>query len=140
MAKKATQFKTIDKSTLFGLHLMLDAYEADPERLADMKRVFNFLNTLPELIQMNKLTAPSVINADATEAGKDPGGISGTVIIAESHISIHTFADKGFFTMDVYSCSNFEDQIPKILEYTQKEFKYGYKELQLVTRGAYYPL
>jgi len=37
---------------------------------------------------------------------KDPGGWSGFVIIAESHISIHTFPARRFVSIDVYTCKN----------------------------------
>ena len=35
---------------------------------------------------------------------KDPGGLCGFVMIAESHISFHTFPKRGFVTMDLYTC------------------------------------
>jgi len=137
---KNTEFPVRNGFGLFGLHLMVDAYDANPEKLADMKLVFSFLNNLPEKIEMKKLTAPQVIDADATATGKDPGGISGVVIIAESHISIHTFPNKGFLTMDLYSCNNFEEFVPTVVEYIKETFEFEYKELQLVTRGGYYPM
>ncbi|MCD5381570.1 MAG: S-adenosylmethionine decarboxylase [Candidatus Pacebacteria bacterium] len=37
---------------------------------------------------------------------KDPGGLSGFVMIAESHVSLHTFPNRGFVTIDVYTCQN----------------------------------
>lgn len=138
--KKTKHFPVSKGKTTFGLHLMLDAYEVDPKLLGDMKRVFRFLNDLPEKIGMKKLTAPMVIDADASATGHDPGGITGTVIIAESHISIHTFANRGFFTMDLYSCTDFEEEISRVLEYTKKMFPYKEHELNIVTRGQKYPI
>lgn len=135
----AQQFPVHEGYTTFGLHLMLDAYGANPKHLADMSRVYHFLNDLPDLIEMKKLAPPQIIDADATEAGKDPGGITGAIIIAESHISIHTFAKRGFFTMDLYSCNNFEDQIDKVMKFTQKTFPFKKHELQTITRGLEYP-
>ncbi len=37
---------------------------------------------------------------------KDPGGISGFVMIAESHFSLHTFPARRFVTLDIYTCQN----------------------------------
>lgn len=133
-------FPISDAHTTFGLHLLLDAYESDPIRLDDMKRIFTFLNTLPDVIGMHKLSSPFVINADETATGKDPGGITGFVLIAESHISIHTFPKRRFFTLDLYSCNNFEEQIPAVLSYIQETFSYGKHELQVVKRGTSYPV
>ncbi len=133
-------FPIENNKTTFGLHLMLDAYESDPERLNDMKLVFKFLNDLPGIIGMHKLSAPIVINADETASGKDPGGITGFVLIAESHIAIHTFAKKAFFTMDLYSCNDFEDKIEVLLKFVKDTFGYGKHELNIVKRGLEYPM
>lgn len=134
------KFPIHDGVTTFGLHLMLDAYGANTEALGDMKRVFQFLHDLPDMIGMKKLGLPVVYNAEATETGFDPGGITGFVVIAESHIAIHTFADRGFFTMDVYSCSDFTDQIDTLLAHTKETFGMGEHELQVVKRGTKYPM
>ncbi len=127
-------------TTTFGLHLMLDAYESDPVRLDDMKLVYKFLNDAPGIIGMKKLTTPVVADADLSASGKDPGGISGFVMIAESHISIHTFAKRGFFTLDVYSCRNFEEKIDTLMNYIKETFSFGEHELQVVKRGLHYPV
>jgi len=37
-------------------------------------------------------------------------GYSTFVMIAESHLTIHTFPEEGFFTFDCYSCKDFDDQ------------------------------
>lgn len=135
-----TNFPENNSETTFGMHLMLDAYESDPVRLDDMKLVFKFLDTAPEVVGMHKISSPIVVNADESAKGKDPGGITGFVLIAESHISIHTFPKRGFFTLDVYSCNNFEDQVDKLMAYIKETFGYGEHELQIVRRGLKYPV
>lgn len=88
---------------LFGTHLTLDGYGADRQALNNMDLVFTALNDLPELLAMQKIITPYVIRFDGNDK-KDAGGYSGFVMIAESHISIHTFPEKGFVTIDVYTC------------------------------------
>jgi len=122
----------------FGMHMMLDAYDAPFKQLDDMKIVYKFLYNLPDMIGMSRLTTPMVVNAEESATGKDPGGISGFVMINESHISIHTFAKKGFFTFDLYSCNEFNDQVETILKYIKKNFPYRREELQIVKRGLKY--
>ena len=34
--------------------------------------------------------------------------MSGFVIIAESHISVHTFPDRGYLNIDIFSCKDFD--------------------------------
>ena len=134
------QFPISDGRTTFGLHLMLDAYQADPKKLNDMRIVYQYLNQLPAKIDMNKLSAPQVLDCAPTESGKDPGGVTGVVLIAESHISIHTFPENGFLTMDLYSCNDFQEDVEKILKFTKNTFNYKTHQLNVVPRGKHYPI
>jgi S-adenosylmethionine decarboxylase len=34
----------------------------------------------------------------------DPGGITGVVLLAESHLTVHTFPESGFASLNLYSC------------------------------------
>ncbi len=135
-----SKFPVVNGKAQFGLHLMLDAYEGDKEKLNDMARVFRFLRDLPARIGMHTLMPPVVLEAQDTGTGFDTGGYTGVVIIAESHISIHTFPDKGFFTMDVYSCSDFASEVDEIMNYTKETFGFGKHELQIVKRGLEFPM
>jgi len=90
----------------FGPHLMLDCYGCPKEKLADMDLIFETLDAFPAKIGMHKIMPPSVFKY----TGKVPEdwGISGVVLIAESHISIHTFPDKEHAFIDIFSCKNFD--------------------------------
>jgi S-adenosylmethionine decarboxylase len=134
------KFPVVNGKTQFGLHLMLDAYESNEANLNDMSRVFRFLRDLPKRIGMHILALPMVFEAPDTGTGFDTGGYTGIVVIAESHISIHTFPQKGFFTMDVYSCSDFSEQVDEILSHTKETFGFGKHELQIVKRGLEFPM
>jgi len=92
--------------SVFGTHLMLDLAECDPARLADLNAVFRLLDVLPDLLGMTKVTPPYAFRY----SGKVPEdkGITGFVIIAESHVSIHTFQEKAFAFVDVFSCKPFD--------------------------------
>ncbi|MDO9317374.1 MAG: S-adenosylmethionine decarboxylase [Gammaproteobacteria bacterium] len=74
----------------FGEHFMIDAYLGSREKLQDRERVQRCLHELPTVLGMQKLAEPTVYWAEPNGI-KDPGGWSGVVVIAESHISIHTF-------------------------------------------------
>jgi S-adenosylmethionine decarboxylase len=39
----------------------------------------------------------------------EPQGVSGTVILAESHLSIHTWPEKQYAAMDFYTCGDHTD-------------------------------
>jgi S-adenosylmethionine decarboxylase len=86
---------------------------------------------------MTKLTLPYVVKATANQ-GKDPGGWSGFVIIQESHVSIHTFPDRAFATIDVYSCRSFDINIAT--DYFKKILNPDNMEIRVEERGKNYPL
>ena len=88
------------------MHLAIDGYEADPAKLSDESLVFQFLDEYPDVIGMTKVAPPQVY----AYTGKVPRdwGVSGFVIIAESHISVHTFPDKGYVNIDIFSCNDFD--------------------------------
>jgi len=116
----------------FGPHLMLEGYGCDRKKLLDMRRVFKFLNNLPNLIGMHKISTPYVIDYDGGEKPKD-WGFSGMVLIAESHISIHTFPEKNFVSIDVYSCKIFSKE--KVVKIFKQYFSPKSVEINLVIRG-----
>ncbi len=88
------------------MHLAIDAYGVDSETLADEILIADFLDSCPGTIGMTKIMAPQVY----TYRGKEPRdwGVSGFVIIAESHISVHTFPERGYLSVDIFSCKDFD--------------------------------
>jgi S-adenosylmethionine decarboxylase len=89
----------------FGVHLMFDGYNANPTLLADKDHLTRLLTELPAKMGMHTICDPIVVEVGELNA-KDPGGISGFILIAESHISYHTFPKRGFVTADIYTCQN----------------------------------
>jgi S-adenosylmethionine decarboxylase len=121
----------------FGEHLMIDGYGGNESKLNDRDLVLNCLNELPEKLGMKKLAAPQIYFAEANDL-KDPGGWTGVVVIAESHISIHTFPKRGFVTADVYTCkSGMNNDL--ILDYFKSAFELRELEVNFVKRGLNYP-
>lgn len=88
------------------MHLIVDGFGCDYWQLADIEQVRRFLDTYPDAIKMTKITQPAV----HIYRGPKPEdwGVSGFVIIAESHISVHTFPDRGHVNVDVFSCKEFD--------------------------------
>ncbi len=74
----------------FGEHLTIDGYGGNKELLDNTDLVFEILNNLPGKLGMGILMGPQVVHAPSNDK-KDPGGWTGFVVIAESHMSIHPF-------------------------------------------------
>lgn len=119
----------------FGPHLTLDLADCNPDKLADFDLVFDVLNDLPDLIGMTKITQPYVFKY----AGLVPEdkGITGFIVIAESHISIHTFQDKNYVFIDLFSCKPFDYEYAK--QYLIKTFESKTPTIHVVERGVDFP-
>ena len=121
----------------FGEHLTIDGYGGDKDKLNDKGLVMQCLQELPEKLGMGILMGPQIVLAPGNNK-KDPGGWTGFVIIAESHISIHTFPLRGFVSIDVYTCKNGLD-IDFISNYFSQAFGLKDVEKNFIKRGTSYP-
>ncbi len=122
----------------FGEHLTIDGYGGEYAFLNDRHVVECCLVELPTLLEMRPLIPPMVKWAEPNDL-KDPGGWSGYVLIAESHISIHTFPHRRFLSADVYTCRNGTDTGMVIRYFTQK-FALDDTETCFIERGTKYPV
>lgn len=119
----------------FGPHLTLDLSMCNKDRLSDYNFVFKLLNELPEIIGMTKITQPYVFPYSGLVP--EDKGITGMVIIAESHISIHTFEEKDYVFIDVFSCKGFDVELAK--KYFIEAFEAKESVINVVERGLDFP-
>lgn len=122
----------------FGLHLSFDGYLGQPQRLADPEVVRAWLDGLPDVLDMDKLIEPCLVEVGLRNE-KDPGGITGFVLIAQSHLSIHTFPRRRFVRADVFTCQDDLDQ-DRIRQSLIATFELEAVESNLIPRGTRYPL
>ena len=88
------------------MHLVIDGYRGDSDRMWDVELVRSFLIDCPATLGMTRITEPEVLKYDAPKI--EDSGVSGFVIIAESHISIHTFPNRDYVNIDIFSCQAFD--------------------------------
>ena len=116
------------------MHLIVDGFGGDPDKLSDMDLVRRFLDDYPAAIQMTKVAPPQVHNYNSPVP--EDWGISGFVIIAESHISVHTFPTRGYINIDIFSCKEF-DPAPS-LEEVKATFSLPQVKVWTLERGLEY--
>lgn len=121
----------------FGEHITLDGYGGDPKLLDSRELVEKILAELPGKLGMHALVPPLVASAPDNDK-RDPGGWSGFVIVAESHISVHTFPKRRFVSVDVYTCKNGMDKV-SIEKYFTDVFALTDIETNFIIRGKKYP-
>lgn len=79
-----------------GTHLLVELKDCNPKILGDLKGVKD------AMVSAAKRTKATIIEVAFHEF--NPFGISGIVVIAESHLSIHTWPEYGYAAVDIFTC------------------------------------
>lgn len=122
---------------MFGPHLTLDLYGCNKKKLSDLDFIFRFLDELPSEIGMHKISKPNVTFYQGKPNSFDKGGISGFVLITESHITIHTFIEQQYASIDIFSCKDFD--VKRAENIIAKKFEAKKVEKNLIMRGREFP-
>jgi len=85
-----------------GRHLIAEFYECDGDVLDNV-----------ETVRAAMLDAAGAVGA--TVMGESfhryaPQGVSGTILIAESHLSVHTWPEAGYAAVDIYTCGGLDSR------------------------------
>jgi S-adenosylmethionine decarboxylase len=128
---------TAPATVQFGVHVMIDGYSASGPFMTDEAALRKLLDDLPQEMGMHPICTPVVVSV-GPNCLKDPGGLSGFVMIAESHISFHTFPGRGFVTIDLYTCQTEIDR-PAAIERLKSAFRLVDADVYVQERGVRYP-
>jgi len=120
--------------TGFGPHLVFDAFGCPPAGLEDLPALYGLLDGLPDRIHMTKIMPPYVFKHGEADMN---GGLSGFVLIAESHISVHTFPRRKFVNVDIFSCTDFD--VEDALRELTAAFRPKRVDWKLLDRGLEFP-
>jgi S-adenosylmethionine decarboxylase len=83
-----------------GRHLLAEFYECSREILDDETRISAIMTTA---VEISKAT---IIKPFFHKFS--PQGVSGIIVIAESHLAIHTWPEHGYAAVDLFSCGDFD--------------------------------
>src|SRR5437867_11638325 len=81
-----------------GRHLLLEMFDCDPDAINSLEAVKG------ALIEAAKRAQATIVDVVFHEF--NPFGISGVVVIAESHLSIHTWPEYRYAAVDIFSCGD----------------------------------
>lgn len=118
-------FVSRDGVTFAGTHLLLDFYNAEQ---------------LDQLELMEQAMRQSVDAAGATllhihlHHFTPEGGISGVAVLAESHISVHTWPERGYAAFDIFMCGDARPELAA--QYLESVFCPQRAMLQTHLRGV----
>ena len=109
-----------------GQHVLAEFFECDP----------NILNSIDKV---EKYMVDAALECGATIVQKcfhmfNPYGVSGVVIISESHLAIHTWPELGYAAVDLFTCGDKCD--PKVsYEFLKKKFHWQNATFTELKRG-----
>lgn len=95
-----------------GRHILAEFYECDADILNDAQRIENYMKRAA-------LECGATI-VSSTFQTFNPHGVSGVIVIAESHLAIHTWPEYGYAAVDVFTCGETVD--PAVANEALKEY------------------
>lgn len=108
----------------FGRHVTMDLREVNFEKLDNL----DYLRTV--LMEAAQRCGATVVGENFVKF--DPQGVTGVLVLSESHLSIHTYPEEGFAAVDCYTCGHTVD--PEVAcEYIRRALGgrvAGYRALQ----------
>ncbi len=117
-----------------GLHLTADCHGCAAS-----------VTLLRDVAALRALCLAAVVEAGLTPVGElfhafpAPGGVTGMVLLAESHLALHTWPELRAATLDVYVCNFGEDNTARaeaLLERLQQAFQPARLKRDKLHRGA----
>jgi len=85
-------------------HLLLELYRCDSEKLNDESFLRCILN------RASKLANATVLNLISNKF--EPQGVTAIALLAESHISIHTWPESNYSAVDIFTCG--QNMLPEL--------------------------
>ncbi|WP_291963696.1 adenosylmethionine decarboxylase [Maribacter sp.] len=109
-----------------GIHATWDVYNCNADKLSFVPYIKESLHTITATLNLEELN----------EAFKqfEPIGVTGFILLAESHISIHTWPEHNYAAVDVFSCKEFDANV--VTGLLKKLFDSNKIELNKLNRGS----
>jgi len=106
----------------------MDLFACERAKLDEPTRLEKFLKSIVKWLNLRFISSHSFLFS--------PIGYSIFILIAESHLTLHTFPEKHFAAFDLFSCKKLEEQQIKELEERLREFFRCIINREVIRRGA----
>ncbi|MBI5147553.1 MAG: adenosylmethionine decarboxylase [Parcubacteria group bacterium] len=111
----------------YGKHYLVEVVARESRNMGNKKFIEKLMTEIVEKLSMTALKRPDIFKFP------HPGGITGFHLIAESHVSIHTWPEKKYFSLDVFSCRDFDEK--KVQEIIYRKFRVADYYHETIERG-----
>ncbi len=110
----------------FGKHYLVDFKQCDPE-------------TIERVEVTRAIFLEAARESKATVIGElfyqfEPVGVSGVLLIAESHVSVHTWPEDRFVSVDIFTCGE-EMDAEVIIDVLTRNFRAAQVDVKMHVRG-----
>ncbi len=109
-----------------GRHLLVELYDCNPKIIGDARKI--------EEAMVGAAKASKATIVDVLFHNFNPNGISGVIVIQESHLAIHTWPEFNFASIDIFTCGTSVDPW-KAYEYLVSRFGAGNVSAVEMRRG-----
>jgi S-adenosylmethionine decarboxylase len=109
-----------------GIHLLADLHGVDPALLRDPAH-------MDDLLRRAALAAGARILHSHFHLFGEGQGVTGVLLLAESHISVHTWPEHGFAAADIFMCGDAKPRLA--LDVIEQALRPQSSEVQTVARG-----
>ena len=109
-----------------GKHLIIELHDCDPDILNQTEVCES------HLLEAVRLSGATVIQPFFHEFS--PHGVSGIVVIAESHFSVHTWPEYGYCAVDIFTCGE-DIKTDAPLDYLRRNLKADHYSVMEIKRG-----
>ena len=121
-----SSFRNDEKLIHHGKHLLLELYGCDYEKLNDESFLRCALN------KAAKLAKATVLNLISNKF--EPHGVTAIALLAESHISIHTWPESNYSAIDIFTCG--QNMLPELAsQYLINALKAEEHSLRVIDRN-----
>ena len=114
------------------VHLMLELYGCDRHILSNESLVKSVLEEYPARVEMEKVSPVHLYQIETSNPLD--AGLSGFVVIAQSHISLHAWPEYGEVDIDICSCKEFSQE--DAIAFAKQMFQTNDVEAHFVVRGT----
>jgi len=118
----------------WGMHLMIDGYTEEMAQLGDVSSIMSLLTGAVAAIGLNIVMDPIVYQYPPSLSSTEVGGVSGVVLIAQSHVAIHTYPETGLVNVDIFSCGDFA--VTSAVQYFVVKLSLHEYNTRLINRSA----
>ncbi|MGD8329490.1 MAG: adenosylmethionine decarboxylase [Acidobacteriota bacterium] len=110
---------------MLSSHFLIDAWRCSPELLDDVDVVRDAVERAVEaagatLVELNFHRFTSQ-------------GVTAMALLAESHLAVHTWPERGYFAADLFSCGT--GDVQRAVEILRESFAAGEVRVQTILRG-----